>query len=207
MKEKESVLDPVFVIHGVANRDPSDFTAAVAALQAASGIEMHPVYWGDLGADDRHIAATLPPMGVPTDILRAESGSPHSPADDALAADLFAVHTPSPGALPQVERTLRSTSPPRRRMTTTGYETPSARPSIPTGSPSTSPRHGTTRPGCSTPTTPSCWPRSDGISPEPFSTPCPRTSSGTPNCAAQDRPTHKGDCAHSSADACPIWTA
>ncbi|GAA3481733.1 hypothetical protein [Streptomyces yanii] len=52
--------DPVFVIHGVANRDGTGFTAAVRALQSATGIAMEPVYWGDLGAEDRFIAATLP---------------------------------------------------------------------------------------------------------------------------------------------------
>ncbi|MCX5328373.1 hypothetical protein [Streptomyces sp. NBC_00140] len=51
---------PVFVIHGVANRDRDGFTAAVAALQAATGISMVPVYWGDLGAEDRFISAALP---------------------------------------------------------------------------------------------------------------------------------------------------
>ncbi|QHC23455.1 hypothetical protein [Streptomyces sp. GS7] len=101
------MTDPVFVVHGVANRDPSGFTAAVAALQAASSVEMHPVYWGDLGAQDQHIAATLPPSGAPTDILRAMSGAPHTTADDALAADLFDTRTPSPDALTHVEQTLR----------------------------------------------------------------------------------------------------
>lgn len=99
--------NPVFVIHGVANRDPSGFTAAVTALQEASGIEMHPVYWGDLGAEDQHIAATLPPVGAPTDILRAESESPHTTADDALAANLFTLPAPSSNARAHVERTMR----------------------------------------------------------------------------------------------------
>ncbi|MFI1734188.1 hypothetical protein ACH40E_34260 [Streptomyces acidicola] len=101
------MIDPVFVIHGVANRDPSGFTTAVASLQAASGIEMHPVYWGDLGAEDRHIAAALPPIGVPADILRAENQPTHSPAEGSLAAGLFAGQPPSSGARTQVERTLR----------------------------------------------------------------------------------------------------
>ncbi|MFD3563125.1 CHAT domain-containing protein [Streptomyces sp. NPDC058686] len=48
--------DPVFVVHGVANRDGAGFTDAVKALQSATGIAMAPVYWGDLGAEDRSSA-------------------------------------------------------------------------------------------------------------------------------------------------------
>ncbi|MGW0994544.1 hypothetical protein ACWD5V_14755 [Streptomyces sp. NPDC002523] len=61
------MTDPVFVIHGVANRDRDGFTAAVAALQAATGISMMPVYWGDLGADERFVSAALPirPVTLP----------------------------------------------------------------------------------------------------------------------------------------------
>ncbi|MEU5303549.1 hypothetical protein ACH4YO_32445 [Streptomyces noursei] len=99
--------DPVFVIHGVANRDLDGFPAAVEALQAASGVEMHPVYWGDLGAEDQHIAATLPPLHASTNTLRAENKPPHTVADDALAADLFAERTPAPDARTRVEQTLR----------------------------------------------------------------------------------------------------
>ncbi|MGW1001854.1 hypothetical protein [Streptomyces sp. NPDC002520] len=61
------MTDPVFVIHGVANRDRDGFTAAVADLQAATGISMMPVYWGDLGADERFVSAALPirPVTLP----------------------------------------------------------------------------------------------------------------------------------------------
>lgn len=52
--------EPVFVIHGVGNRDPQAFTATVAALQAAAGQTLVPIYWGDLGADDRFIDLALP---------------------------------------------------------------------------------------------------------------------------------------------------
>lgn len=52
--------DPAFVIHGVANRDRDAFGQDVATLQAASGVELVPVYWGDLGAQEQHIQATLP---------------------------------------------------------------------------------------------------------------------------------------------------
>ncbi|MET8451912.1 hypothetical protein [Streptomyces sp. NPDC005209] len=74
--------DPVFVIHGVANRDRDGFTTAVAALQDTTGISMVPVYWGDLGADDRFISAALPtrdtahmPTVGPDSMLRDESPS------------------------------------------------------------------------------------------------------------------------------------
>jgi hypothetical protein len=54
--------DPVFVIHGVSNRDKADFEDQVAHLQAATGDhwDMKAVYWGDLGADDRWIDVTIP---------------------------------------------------------------------------------------------------------------------------------------------------
>ncbi|MDH6130764.1 hypothetical protein P3T37_000131 [Kitasatospora sp. MAA4] len=54
--------DPVFVIHGVGNRDPEGFAATVAVLEAATGLEMVPVYWGDLGADDRFVDLAIPPQ-------------------------------------------------------------------------------------------------------------------------------------------------
>ncbi|GAA2504961.1 hypothetical protein [Streptomyces longisporus] len=54
------MTDPVFVVHGVANRDLDGFTAAVEALQSATGLSMEPVYWGDLGAEDRFLTAALP---------------------------------------------------------------------------------------------------------------------------------------------------
>ncbi|MGW6902549.1 hypothetical protein ACWGF2_39145 [Streptomyces sp. NPDC054919] len=66
--------DPVFVVHGVANRDGAGFTAAVKALQSATGIAMEPVYWGDLGAEDRFIAATLPARDT-APVAAAGSGS------------------------------------------------------------------------------------------------------------------------------------
>ncbi|MGF1429633.1 hypothetical protein [Kitasatospora sp. LaBMicrA B282] len=52
--------DPVFVIHGVGNRDRAGFTRTVADLQAAAQVELVPVYWGDLGADDRFVELALP---------------------------------------------------------------------------------------------------------------------------------------------------
>ncbi|MEU4986078.1 hypothetical protein [Streptomyces sp. NPDC021969] len=52
--------DPAFVIHGVAHRDRDDFAREVAALQDAAGVELVPVFWGDLGAQEEHIRATLP---------------------------------------------------------------------------------------------------------------------------------------------------
>ncbi|MFE7271061.1 hypothetical protein [Streptomyces sp. NPDC057623] len=74
--------DPVFVIHGVANRDLDGFTDAVTALQAATELAMVPVYWGDLGAEERFITAALPtrdtaprPAGGPGGVMRDEAPS------------------------------------------------------------------------------------------------------------------------------------
>jgi len=52
--------DPVFVIHGVGNREPDGFTALVDRLQQRSGVALVPVYWGDLGADDAYVGLALP---------------------------------------------------------------------------------------------------------------------------------------------------
>ncbi|MEU9156946.1 hypothetical protein AB0D59_41960 [Streptomyces sp. NPDC048417] len=107
------MIDPVFVIHGVANRDPSGFTTAVASLQAASGIEMHPVYWGDLGAEDMADSASdwaslgraQPPRSpcrsleeraegaLPLSEMADVSGSPVSSASSASVAPA----SPTPG--------------------------------------------------------------------------------------------------------------
>ncbi|MGW4759976.1 hypothetical protein [Streptomyces chartreusis] len=75
--------DPVFVIHGVANRDRQGFTAMVADLQTASGHGMVPVYWGDLGADDTFVAAALP--ASPAAYSDARKGSGLRDADDPPA--------------------------------------------------------------------------------------------------------------------------
>lgn len=101
------MTDPVFVIHGVANRDRDDFTAAVAALQAATGTSMVPVYWGDLGAEDRFITAALPtrdaayaPAIGPDGVLRDE-------APDALPPYFFADESRTADQLEIIDAVLR----------------------------------------------------------------------------------------------------
>jgi hypothetical protein len=61
------MTDPVFVIHGVGNRDRSGFEERVARLQDATGgsWDMKAVYWGDLGADDRWVSLTIPSADEP----------------------------------------------------------------------------------------------------------------------------------------------
>ncbi len=65
---------PVFVIHGVGNRDRAAFDKRVADLQKATGgaWDMKAVYWGDLGADDRWVDLTIPSVGE----LRGEAAGP-----------------------------------------------------------------------------------------------------------------------------------
>jgi hypothetical protein len=57
---------PVFVIHGVANRDLLGFGADVAALGRALGdrFDLRPVYWGDLGANHHWLDRTIPRVGI-----------------------------------------------------------------------------------------------------------------------------------------------
>jgi hypothetical protein len=98
------VDDPVFVIHGVGNRDRDGFTAAVASMSAASGLEMVPVYWGDLGADDRFIEVTVPALPAAAG-LRDDGDEIPGAAEPLLAALL----TPPPGdwARREVETAVR----------------------------------------------------------------------------------------------------
>ncbi|MFD7912444.1 hypothetical protein ACFV30_17215 [Streptomyces sp. NPDC059752] len=77
--------EPVFVIHGVANRDPEGFAASVDALRTATGLDMVPVHWGDLGANDRHVTASFPGRTVtpvvPGPRLPGDSGLRDAPDD------------------------------------------------------------------------------------------------------------------------------
>jgi hypothetical protein len=76
------MAEPVLVVHGVANRDQSQFEAQVRALNDRVGREFNfiPVYWGNLGANVRDIAATLPRIegivpGLIDDLLHGPSGA------------------------------------------------------------------------------------------------------------------------------------
>ncbi|MFI6377193.1 hypothetical protein [Streptomyces sp. NPDC050546] len=89
--------EPVFVIHGVGNRDPQAFTATVAALQAAAGTTLVPVYWGDLGADDRFIDVALPSHSTG---LRDTAETVDAPSELLLATLLGETVEPAPTDLP-----------------------------------------------------------------------------------------------------------
>ncbi|SOE32535.1 hypothetical protein [Streptomyces sp. OK228] len=105
--------DPVFVIHGVANRDQKGFTATVADLQTASGLDMVPVYWGDLGAEDRFITAALPIRPAVLPGAQKDSGlrDTHEPPSVALPEPVLAAalasHPEVPNQWPQVETAVR----------------------------------------------------------------------------------------------------
>ncbi|MEU0738938.1 hypothetical protein [Streptomyces sp. NPDC006134] len=105
--------DPVFVIHGVANRDRQDFAATVAALQDASGLDMVPVYWGDLGADDRFVTAALPPRaGMLPDArkgggLRDADEPPGTAVPEPVLTSLLAADPQAPDRWDRVETTVR----------------------------------------------------------------------------------------------------
>ncbi|CAM5651176.1 hypothetical protein [Streptomyces purpurascens] len=89
--------EPVFVIHGVGNRDPQAFTTTVAALQAAAGTTLVPVYWGDLGADDRFIDLALPFRSAG---LRDTPETADAPSELLLATLLDEAVEPASGDLP-----------------------------------------------------------------------------------------------------------
>ncbi len=105
--------DPVFVIHGVANRDQQGFVAMVADLQTASGLDMVPVYWGDMGADDRFITAALPirPATVPgthkDSGLRDADEPPSVTLPEPVLVSALASQPEVPDQWPQVEAAMR----------------------------------------------------------------------------------------------------
>jgi len=60
-----SYKEPVFVIHGVNNRDQSAFEAQVGELEESVNdidgiLKFVPVYWGDIGEQDINIVSTIP---------------------------------------------------------------------------------------------------------------------------------------------------
>ncbi|MET9965209.1 hypothetical protein ABZZ80_04585 [Streptomyces sp. NPDC006356] len=105
--------DPVFVIHGVANRDQQGFAATVADLQAASGLDMVPVYWGDLGADDRFVTAALPirPATLPgarkSSGLRDANEQPSVAVPEPVLASALAPDPQTPNQWTHVETAVR----------------------------------------------------------------------------------------------------
>jgi hypothetical protein len=98
------MIDPVFVIHGVGNRDRSGFEGRVARLQRATGgrWEMKSVYWGDLGADDRWVGLTIPGIGEP-DGIEAPGPSELRDGSELQSADLAATLLSSSAPAPQAE--------------------------------------------------------------------------------------------------------
>jgi hypothetical protein len=66
------MLEPVLVVHGVANRDPDQFEAQVKNLNERVGTNFNfiAVYWGDLGANVDDIDDTLPAIpGIVPNLL------------------------------------------------------------------------------------------------------------------------------------------
>ncbi|CAL9670580.1 hypothetical protein SUDANB176_07456 [Streptomyces sp. enrichment culture] len=99
--------DPVFVIHGVANRSRDEFTASVSALAAAAGVDMVPVHWGDLGAQDQFIDAALPTYHRDRDTLR-DSEAPEPGPAELVTATLLAETIDEVQQLSQVEDAVRA---------------------------------------------------------------------------------------------------
>jgi hypothetical protein len=81
---------PVFVIHGVGNRDQQAFESRVAALgdRLAGQLTAVPVYWGDLGADDRFVGEVVPRMAG--DGVRGATAISDERTQQAVIATLLA---------------------------------------------------------------------------------------------------------------------
>jgi hypothetical protein len=93
MSKQQALTTPVFVIHGVNERNPEGFNRAVDTLATKVGIEAHPVYWGGPGASYKWVARTVP--GAPDDIRDRDPGS--AVENDALADFLVSSRPPSVG--------------------------------------------------------------------------------------------------------------
>ncbi|MFI8837036.1 hypothetical protein ACIGPN_39605 [Streptomyces afghaniensis] len=79
---------PVFVIHGVANRDRGAFETRVKTLGGRldlADVELRPIFWGDLGGRDAFLDQVIPKLGVAAD-ARADI-APDTEARPAPAAD------------------------------------------------------------------------------------------------------------------------
>lgn len=72
--------EPVLVVHGVANRDLSQFQRLVGDLQGRlkQRFELVPVFWGDLGARTVGIGDTIPDLGASR--VRGDFEEPLDPA-------------------------------------------------------------------------------------------------------------------------------
>jgi hypothetical protein len=100
------VKDPVFVIHGVANRDRDEFATAVSALATAAEVDMVPVHWGDLGAQDQFIDAALPAYRTTPETLRDSEAPPV--LADPFAAAVFDEPIDEDRQLSQIDAALRA---------------------------------------------------------------------------------------------------
>ncbi|MFC9269141.1 hypothetical protein ACFTXJ_15400 [Streptomyces zhihengii] len=99
--------DPVFVIHGVANRDRDEFATAVSALATAAGVDMVPVHWGDLGAQEQFINAALPAYQTDPETLRDGEAPQHVMAE-VLPTTAFTEPVDEVLQLSQVDAALRA---------------------------------------------------------------------------------------------------
>ncbi|GAA0436855.1 hypothetical protein [Streptomyces luteireticuli] len=93
--------EPVFVIHGVGNRDEADFARTVAGLRTATGLALVPVYWGDLGADDRFVDLALPRHRPARDtgLRDVEEAPPDAEESMAVLESLFGPSASAPALL------------------------------------------------------------------------------------------------------------
>ena len=100
--------DPVLVIHGVATRSQEGFNAQIAHFQEdlQGPWKLIPVFWGDLGADDRLVDDTVP-GAAPTENGRGEGTGEREEGDPASRI--------APPASPEASTTQRPSDPATQR--------------------------------------------------------------------------------------------
>jgi pimeloyl-ACP methyl ester carboxylesterase len=97
------VSTPVFVIHGIANRDRDVLDGRVADLRDRldDRWEIHPVFWGDLGSAVDHTVLRDVVPGFRESLPEVRGPAGDEPLDEELVALAVALATaPEPGAPP-----------------------------------------------------------------------------------------------------------
>jgi pimeloyl-ACP methyl ester carboxylesterase len=90
-------MTEVFVIHGVKNRDQDKFEETVKRLeQTTVGLDLVPIFWGNLGAANDHLDLVIPTPASEADVRDTSSRNPAGAASDPLVQALLGADEADP---------------------------------------------------------------------------------------------------------------